>query len=73
MTRNKNAYVCPQLAQPRWHILNVNQESDLQRLEAEFDKPKMYQNPYLISYLQKAIRGQRMELKHINKITGIFN
>lgn len=71
-TKKHKAWICPQLAQPRWHILNVNQESDLQRLEKEVDKPRMYQNAYLIDYLIKAIRGQRQELKRIN-LTGIFN
>ncbi len=73
MSNIKNVYIDISLKAPRWHVINVNQESDMKRLEAEFDKPKMYQNPYLISYLQKAIRAQRMELKHINKTTGIFN
>ena len=51
--KKHKAWICPQLAQPRWHILNVNQESDLQRLEKEVDKPRMYQNAYLIDYLRK--------------------
>jgi len=73
MSNIKNVYIDISLKAPRWHVINVNQESDLQRLEAEFDKPKMYQNPYLISYLKQKVRSYRMELKHINNTTGIFN
>lgn len=66
-------FICVELKCPQWHIINVNQESDMQRFEKEIDKPLCYQNPYLIDYLRKAIRGQRMALKFINKTTGLFN
>ncbi len=69
----RKPYICVALKSPQWHVINVNQESDMQRFEQETDKPTSHQNQYLIDYLRKAIRGQRKALKFINKTTGIFN
>lgn len=69
----RKPYICVELKSPQWHVINVNQESDMQRWEQETDKPLRYQNPYLIAYLRKAIKSQREALKHINKTTGLFN
>lgn len=61
------------ISAPQWHVINVNQESDMQRWEAEINKPLRYQNPYLIAYLAKAVKSQRRALRYINEQTGIFN
>jgi len=73
MSNTKNVYIDISLKAPRWHVINVNHELDMQKFEQETSKCANDQNPLLISYLKQKVRSYRMELKHINNTTGIFN
>ena len=73
MSYKKNkAWICPELAQPRWHILNVNQESDLQRLEEEIDKLRdssITQEEHMeeIKEFKKLIKEKDNEIKRLEE------
>lgn len=51
---------------PRWEILQVNIELQMQRYDAELDKPENMQDEYALSYIRKDVKAMKTELKSLN-------
>lgn len=51
---------------PRWEILQVNIEHQMQRYDAELDKPENMQDEYVLSYIRKDVKAMKTELKSLN-------
>jgi hypothetical protein len=51
---------------PRWEILQVNIELQMQRYDAELDKPENMQDEYVLSYIRKDVKAMKTELKSLN-------
>jgi len=51
---------------PRWEILQVNIELQMQRYDAELDKPENMQDELVLSYIRKDVKAMKTELKSLN-------
>jgi hypothetical protein len=51
---------------PRWEILQVNIEHQMQRYDAELDKPENMQDELVLSYIRKDVKAMKTELKSLN-------
>lgn len=53
---------------PRWEVLKLNIEAQMQRYDKELDKPEALQSNDLLSYLRKDVKAMKTELKTYNHL-----
>lgn len=68
----KYVNICDCLKAPRWHVLNVNIEWQMERWEKQMELSEAQRDHDLVSYLAKDVYRMKQELKH-ETITKNFN